>query len=468
MKSASRGHHHMFESLAHCGLPFFEAVHCESHDFARRDPLEEFERPPGFRTDPSALPSPKPRQLQLKRIERCHTRRLRPPPRAEQLAASSHEREGFEGLQARVNQPNVRDAFASVNREFRDPVEGIRRGRKHFRHPVGRGLEGGGVGYFGHAGTAPAGKVGDKDIGAEVQLGFIEDDPTARAAGTAVEWVAEYHAQQRGDCGVGTAGAGLSVELSADDLAHHVARQREEIAVGGVARGDTCHDLPPPQALQIDLYHFERLSAHDFVSAMSREQHPVLAFESVCLECLVERVQKPKVRNMRTGVDRELLGAIESTGGGREDFADPVRSECEDALARRRGQSLSAPARDIGNDNVCSEMNLGLVQDPPAAGAAVPELHAGKQCGAERRGAEGVGTGWPRADLQFACDQLPHQVLGQRDDIVVGRGALSRQRHGARVARHGRRLRRLLMLCAPTRGRRAYPTPKFGSEALRD
>jgi hypothetical protein len=384
-----------------------------------------------------ALPRPKPGQLQLQRLERRDARRLRAAPSTEQLVASSGEgeREGFERLQARIDQLDVRNALVGVDGEFLDAVEGGRGRGEDFGDPVGREVESGGIGHFGHARAAPAGEVGDENVGAKVQFGLVQDDPSAGAAAPAMKGVTEHHAEQRGDRSVWPTRARLRVQLSSDDLADDVPRQREEIVVSGAARGDVRHDSPSPKTLQIELHHLERLGTYDVIAAMSRQQYPVFALESVGFEGLVERIEKPQVRNAGAGVERELLGAVEAARGRGKDLAHPVRSDREKALAWRCGQSFTPPAGDVGHDDVFDQMELGLVQDPPPTGPAVPELHAREQRRAERGGTHGVGNRWSWTDVQLSIHEFTDQLLGQRHEIIVGRGAPSRQRHAPKVAR---------------------------------
>jgi hypothetical protein len=79
------------------------------------------------------------------------------------------------------------------------------------------------------------------------------------------------------------------------------------------------------------------------------------------------------------------------------------------------------------------QMKLGFVQNPPASGAAVAELHASEQCGAERRSTGGMRDSRARTDVKLARDELADYVLGQRDEVVVVCGAPSRHRQGAKV-----------------------------------
>ena len=134
-------------------------------------------------------------------------------------------------------------------------------------------------------------------------------------------------------------------------------------------------------------------------------------------------------------VERELAGAIEPSRRGRQHLAYRVGSDGDESLAGRCRHALASPAGDVRNDNVRGQMQLGFVQDPPAARAAVAELHARDERGAERRRTHRMGHGWSRADDQFAVYDLAHEVLGQSEDVLVGSGARRRLRHAKKVAR---------------------------------
>ena len=72
------------------------------------------------------------------------------------------------------------DSRASVVVHLAGAVERHGAGGEDLADPVGGELEEGGVGDGGHALFAPTGEVGHKDLTDDVELGFGEDDPTAR------------------------------------------------------------------------------------------------------------------------------------------------------------------------------------------------------------------------------------------------------------------------------------------------
>src|SRR5690606_12537592 len=108
---------------------------------------------------------------------------------------------------------------------------------------------------------------------------------------------------------------------------------------------------------------------------------------------------------------------------------DPVRNQTEPGGIRQRGQPLTAPAGDIGHQNVTAQMELRLVEHPPAAGStyAAPEWPA--QGVAQHGIGQRMPGGWPRMNLQLTVDDLPHDLRGQFDQILVACITLGRFVH---------------------------------------
>lgn len=145
-------------------------------------------------------------------------------------------------------------------------------------------------------------------------------------------------------------------------------------------------------------------------------------------------VEQPKVRNAETSVERELTGPIEAASRGRQDLANPIGGDGDEGVARGVGHAFAPPAGDVWNDHVLGEVQLGLIQYPPTAGAAVAKLHARDQRGAQRRRPDRVGHRGSRADDQLSVDDLADEVLRQRADVVVASRAPRGLRHGDNIA----------------------------------
>ena len=95
-------------------------------------------------------------------------------------------------------------------------------------------------------------------------------------------------------------------------------------------------------------------------------------------------------------------------GRWREDLADPVRREREVRGLGIPRHPVPAPTSEVGDEDVVSEVQLGLDDDPPAAGAAPAELKRraevdlkGRPRQRMRRGRSGIG-------VQHTIDDLGH------------------------------------------------------------
>src|SRR5260221_14643637 len=107
------------------------------------------------------------------------------------------------------------------------------------------------------------------------------------------------------------------------------------------------------------------------------------------------------MRDARGGTDPKLPAAVDALGGRREDFANPVGSEGEEGRVRYRRHALTSPTAQIGHEDVLAGMTLGLVDDPPASRAIVPEVERAKD-GAETGGGYRVARSRPRAKEELA------------------------------------------------------------------
>jgi hypothetical protein len=128
----------------------------------------------------------------------------------------------------------------------------------------------------------------------------------------------------------------------------------------------------------------------------STYDRPAPLLEAKNLEGLREWVDQPRVAHAHTGVDGELLHAIERRCRGRHDLADPVGRNDEVGFVRDRGQALAARAPDIGDEDVGSKVELRLEEDAPSAGAASSPIERPAENGCEARagvGMRGAGRG---------------------------------------------------------------------------
>ena len=77
---------------------------------------------------------------------------------------------------------------------FACSIEKRRGWRENLTHPVRRGFEPSCGRQTWHPLTPPAADVGHQHVGAQVQLGFVEDEPAARPSPTPGKWTDEIAA----------------------------------------------------------------------------------------------------------------------------------------------------------------------------------------------------------------------------------------------------------------------------------
>src|SRR2546422_32307 len=204
--------------------------------------------------------------------------------------------------------------------------------------------------------------------------------------------------------------------------------------------GGGCPLSLAPPAAHVELERFERFGADEYSPLVCGCRDPTATDQAVDLERPCERIDEPEMSDPFARVDRHLAVAVERAGAGGERLAGPVRSLLEPGDVREFGHVLAPPARKIRDEDIVAEVQLGLVQDPPAARlpCRARRLVEGAQVHAHRRGGERVGRGGPGARDQLAVDELGHQVLGSLDDVLVG-GPPSRGAHRASIPWRARR-----------------------------
>jgi hypothetical protein len=103
-----------------------------------------------------------------------------------------------------------------------------------------------------------------------------------------------------------------------------------------------------------------------------------------------------------------------------EDFAQPVRSKLERGSLGKLGHPLPPPAGKVRHEDIIAQVQLRLVQDDPAAGAASAAIEGAIELAAEVRRGPGVQRRrtWTRQEL--AADDLGNDVVGRSEHILVG------------------------------------------------
>ena len=138
--------------------------------------------------------------------------------------------------------------------------------------------------------------------------------------------------------------------------------------------------------------------------------------------------------NARATIDRQLVGAVQSRRRGRDDFADPIRSELERRDVRQLWHAATPPAGEIGDQDVGAEVKLGLDQDDPAARRARTAEVEGAKCAAEPRGGARVARRGAGLGDQGTAHDLGDAMAGDFEELLVDRASARWFAHRNRCA----------------------------------
>jgi len=155
----------------------------------------------------------------------------------------------------------------------------------------------------------------------------------------------------------------------------------------------------------------------------------------VHLQHLRKRIEKPEMRNARSSVRGQFFRAIVSGRRRRENLADPIRPDGKSSFPRKSRQTFAPPARQIRDEHVFAEPELGLIESPPSARTAIAELERRNQHRTEGRRSNGMRRGWSRTDDEFTRDDLADEMLGQPKNVCLRRATAGTLHHGTSVAR---------------------------------
>lgn len=157
----------------------------------------------------------------------------------------------LEHLRERIQEPEVWDPHTRIDRELPGTIVTTGGRRKHFAHPVGRQGEKGVGRQVRQSLATPACEIGDQHVRIQVELGFVEDPPTARAAAIAKLEGREQCGAERGRSnGVRGGRSRTDHQIAAYDLTDNVFRKRRKVLVGCRSTGCQRHARIVAQGLR--------------------------------------------------------------------------------------------------------------------------------------------------------------------------------------------------------------------------
>ncbi len=136
--------------------------------------------------------------------------------------------------------------------------------------------------------------------------------------------------------------------------------------------------LPRPEVLQIDLHRIERLGTHLDRTCDAHDHSPGFSIKAKHLKCLGPGIEEPDVPNLSPRVVVHFPGSIHGRGGRRENLTQPIGGKFDERNIRDLRHALAPPAGDVGHEDLPHDVQLGLVQDHPAARLPAPLAPVGR------------------------------------------------------------------------------------------
>lgn len=207
------------------------------------------------------------------------------------------------------------------------------------------------------------------------------------------------------------------------------------------ARAATPHSqvppqLPRPEARKRKLQRVERFGAHESVVPPDLDCAESVAVETEDFECARDGIDEPQVADGFARVDGHLVGTIGRGRGRGQHFAYPVRRKVERCSVGHLGHASASPASKIGNEDVAAQVELGLIEDDPATQSVIARIE-GSKLDPQAGGCPRVWGPWTRMRDDFAIHDLGDEVVGDGEEIFVGRLTTSGRDHGRSIMENG-------------------------------
>ena len=125
----------------------------------------------------------------------------------------------------------------------------------------------------------------------------------------------------------------------------------------------------------------------------------------------------------------------------------PIGRQREMRDVRYRRHALATPTGDIRHDDIGTEVQLRLDEEPPTAGTVLAVLEGTAKRAEQHTGCMRMRRRRPRRRVELAAQDLRDEVLRNRAEILVGRVLLERLAHApepstARTSAHQARISR--------------------------
>ena len=227
--------------------------------------------------------------------------------------------------------------------------------------------------------------------------------------------------------------------------AHHAvaaAHRRRYRASGGVAvvgvdpagpatRGLIRNGVPArwtlpalrPERVEREGNRLERRNGDRIVVTGRGDEDPFAAAQFEGFEVARRRIDEPEVADAVPGIDRPFAVAVQIAGRRRQHLADPVRGQREIGGVGEIRHPFAPPAGEIGDQDIVTQMKLGLVDDPPSAGAVLAEIEGIADFSAKHRTRPRMRRGRPGMGVQASFHNFGHHMGRRVQHVAIGRPA---------------------------------------------
>ena len=114
------------------------------------------------------------------------------------------------------------NALARVDSELLGAVDALSGRYEHLANPIGRDGEVGRIRPIGYPFAAPARKVRNQNVGAEVELGLMENQPATGTVDAELKRTRNQGAERRGCANMPEHGLRRRVKVAAENLGHEI------------------------------------------------------------------------------------------------------------------------------------------------------------------------------------------------------------------------------------------------------
>ncbi len=168
---------------------------------------------------------------------------------------------------------------------------------------------------------------------------------------------------------------------------------------------------------------------------MGAEKKPAFAVEGVRFERFRQWINEPQEWDLVSRVDGHFLNSVEARCGRGEKLANPVWRNFDKRFGWMRWHAIEAPAGEVGDEDIWTEMQPRFSKNGPAAWTPVSEVKGRSDGNCKPSCREGVCRARSWTCIQTPTHYLAYDIVGQLQEVFVGGEPRSGCGHGRSLAR---------------------------------